>query len=209
MSKPTRTEEPYSHVCPNCRSPVTLDAAGCANCGASFGQSGGWSPIPSGPEQESPPAVFYPSLVAAGLALLVGTFLPVGSYVAGTLLGGMHGPHFRLHPPAVYLALAYVLTYLPYFILASYLLHRNGVVRRVPSRYRSGGLFGLGAAVILLYCTARVLASMIPGGGAGFFVISLSPYFVWPAVAVLIVAAARFFIGIGIGKSSGQSESAP
>ncbi len=111
----------------------------------------------------------------------------------------MYGPTFRLHSPALYYLVSIALNYGIVGTLIGVVLHKYALVKRVPMKYRSPVLFGLGCGLIVLTLAARVLAATVEGGGAGFVVANLSIFLVYPALIMLAVAAVKFFIGVGKG----------
>lgn len=188
------------HYCPNCNAAVLSTAQDCTSCKASFSDGSTWKPV-TNVQAEHPPATgLNLALAALGIALLVATFFPLGTYVLQAVAGGMYGPTFKPYSPALFIFLSYTANYLPLALLAWLLLRYFKVMQRVPYQYRGSKLFGFGVFLILFYSAVRVLAAMVPGGGAGFVVASLSPFIVLPALALLVIAVIRLCVGYGKGS---------
>ena len=153
-------------------------------------------------EAEHPPATALNLAVAAlGIAFLAATFFPIGAQVLHATTGGMYGPVFKPFSPAIFILLSYAANYLPLAVLAWLLLRRFKVMDRAPCKYRGRRLFGFGVALVLIYSAARIVAATVPGGGAGFAVASLSPFILFPALGLLVVAIVRLCVGYGKGAS--------
>lgn len=179
-----------------------MDSPKCGSCGATLNAPGGWRPVLEGAVGEAPAGVFYAISVTFGFTFLLASVFPVGNYAAQIFSGGMYGTTFRKMSPAFYLLFSMSLNYLVPAAIIGMVLRKLAILSRVPAKYRSARLFGLGSLLLFLYLGARVLAATVPGGGGGFAVASLSPFIVWPAMLMLFVAAARFFVGIGRGAAN-------
>jgi len=200
------TQTPVSYHCPNCGKDVAERAPACATCGASF-EGLGWKPLKPGETYEparddSPPGIFYKACVVLGVGFLIATVLPVGAYIVQATLGSILNPSFRKISPAVYYVVSMGLNYLPAALVVGVCFRRFSVFQRVPYTHRSPVLFGLGTSLIILYLFARVVASTVPGGGAGFAVASFSPFVLWPALLMLGIGSAKLLIGIGRSRAN-------
>jgi hypothetical protein len=183
--------------CPNCRASLEASALACPSCGASFEAGAAWRP--QTPTQAASPGRTSPVLTAFGIAALCATVFPLGSRLLTATVGGMYGPVFKPYSPALFLAVSYLVNYVPLAVVVWLLLRRFHVLERVPSRYRGGRLFTIGVTLLVLYLAARVFAATVPGGGAGFMVASFSPFVVMPALILLAVGAVRLTYGLGRG----------
>ncbi|MES2318055.1 MAG: hypothetical protein V4631_11240 [Pseudomonadota bacterium] len=137
----------------------------------------------------------YPLFVVLGFTILITTFVPIGSYVAH-FLGGMYGPVFGKGPPVLFHLFSLALNYAPLGVLITLLLRKYTVIDRVPRKYQSTVLFGLGTILILAYLAVRLLASTVAGGGASFVVASFSVFIVYPALLMLMIGAVKFLFGL-------------
>lgn len=194
-------EAAISYACPNCGAPVTADATKCGSCSANFDGPGGWRPRATGGSNEVPVGTWYAVSVTLGFSFLLATVFPVGNYLV-QVAGGIYGASFRNVSPVLYSLVALSLNYLVMAAVIGWFLRKSGVIQRIPRQYRSARLFGLGTLLLILYLAARVMASAVAGGGAGYVVASFSMFFVWPALLMLIIAAARFFVGVGRGEAN-------
>ncbi|MFO1397936.1 MAG: hypothetical protein U1F48_12815 [Burkholderiales bacterium] len=181
--------------CPNCRTVVPQDAAGCVACAASFEGPTSWKPqrlADLDAKAVGPGDLFVTSF---GIAVLVAAALPFMTRILVAVTGGMYGPFFRHHSAALFIATAFAFTYVPFTLAAWAFLRRFKIIERTPPRFRSAGMLTFGCILILLYVTARTLAALIPGGGAGFVVAVFSPYVLWPARILLAAALLRLAYG--------------
>ena len=187
------------YQCPNCSAALLPAAQSCTSCGASFVEGSAWKPLTKLEAEHPPVAATNLAFAALGIALLVATFFPLGAQVLQATTGGMYGPLFKPLSPALFILLSYASNYLPLAVLAWLLLRYFNVMERVPKKYRGGKLFGFGVTLILFYSAARVLAATVPGGGAGYAVASLSPFILFPALTLLVIAVIRLCVGYGRG----------
>ena len=143
------------------------------------------------PDEDSEPASALSVVLAAfGLNLLFATCFPIGARGLVAVTGGM-----KSYSPAAQVLLPYVANYVPLTILLWLILHRFKVMDRIPRSYRGTGLFGFGAALILVFFFAGILASAVPGGGPLFALAMVFPLVLLSASAMLITAAVRLCIG--------------
>ena len=187
------------YQCPNCNAEILPTAQSCATCGASFVEGSAWKPITKFEAEQQPATTLNLALAVLGIAFLVATFFPIGARVLQSATGGMYGPSFKPFSPAIFILLSAIANYLPPAFVAWLLLRHFKVMDRVPCKYRGGTLFGFGVTLVVIYLVARILAALVPGGGASFALVSLSPFILVPALGLLIVAVVQLCVGYGKG----------
>ena len=129
-----------------------------------------------------------------GFTFLIAALFPFGPQLAQFAGVGMYGGVFKGSPPIAFHLFTLLITYLPAALVTAWFFGGAKLKARLPSPVPGASLMLFGVALTLLFILARLLASIVPGGGPGFVVAQFGPLALWPARILLAVGAVKLLL---------------
>lgn len=123
-------------------------------------------------------------------AMIVSLFSNPTALLFQKLTGGMYGPVFRHHSPALFIATIISICVVTSGLLIWFVVRKWLFLERLEVTYKSTGWFILGNVLILIYLPIRVFASTLQGGG--------DPSLAVAVIGAVPVTVAKVCLGIGL-----------